>query len=99
MAGVVFDRGTETVEDEVRCEGRAELLRADGDGWRCGTCANRDRGFPCATVVEGPAFPESGCRGDEMAACGAESGGGRDASVDVFKREGNCGSIEMAPSF
>lgn len=46
VAGVVFDRGTETVEDEVRCEGRAELLRADGDGWRCGICANRDRGFP-----------------------------------------------------
>lgn len=99
VAGAVLGRGREVVDEEVRWEGRAEVLRGDGDGWRCRGCAKRDRGLPCATVVEGPAFPESGCRGVELPVWGAESGGGRVVSVDVFRREGSCGSMEMAPSF
>lgn len=99
MAGAVFGSGRDAVEEEMRCEGIAEVLKGDGDGWRCGGCAKRERGFPCAIVVEGTAFPESGCKGVELPVCRAESGGGRVVSVDVFRREGSCGSMEITPSF
>lgn len=50
-------------------------------------------------MVEGPAFPESGWRAVDGPGCSPASGGGRVVRVDVFKREGSCGSMAMAPSF
>lgn len=51
-----------------------------------------------AMVVEGPAFPDRGCRGVGPPVVVDERGGKRVLSV-LFRREGSCGSGWMAPSF
>ena len=59
----------------------------------------RVEGFPVATVVEGPALPESGCKGADMLAALVVRGGRRAERVEVLRRDGSSGSMEMAPSF
>lgn len=50
-------------------------------------------------VVLGPALPESGWRGGTMVEDPVVRGGRRPLRVEVLRREGNCGSMAMAPSF
>ena len=51
-----------------------------------------------ARVVEGPAFPERGCRGVGPPVAVDERGGRRVLRV-LLRREGSCGSGWIAPSF
>jgi len=69
-----------------------------GDGWRAEGCTRRVIGL-LAMVVEGPAFPESGCRGVEAPVVEVERGGRRVERDVLFRRDGSCGSGWMAPSF
>ena len=81
----------------------AETLSGEGEGCRLeterGGWVRRVEGFPVATVVEGPALPESGCKGVDMLAVLVVRGGRRVERVEVLRRDGSSGSMEMAPSF
>ena len=52
-----------------------------------------------AIVVEGPAFPERGCRGFGPPVVLVDRGGRRVLRVWLLRSEGSCGSGWMAPSF
>lgn len=52
-----------------------------------------------AMVVEGPAFPDRGCRGVWPLVVVDERGGSRVLRTLLLRREGSCGSGWMAPSF
>lgn len=69
-----------------------------GEGCRA-DCTSRVRGL-LAIVVEGAvALPDNGCRGVEFPVEEAEIGGRRVPREALFKSDGSCGSIEIAPSF
>lgn len=101
--GVVADRLPPTAAEVFKWAGIVETLRGEGEGcrleWDRGGCATRVEGFPVATVVDGPALPESGCKGADMPVVLVERGGRRVERVEVLRRDGSSGSIEMAPSF
>lgn len=101
--GVVAERLLPTAAEVFRWDGIVETLRGEGEGCLLeierGGCVRRVEGFPVATVVEGPALPDSGCNGAETPAVLVERGGRRVERVEVLRRDGSSGSMEMAPSF
>jgi hypothetical protein len=103
VIGVEAEMAPPAAAEVLRWEGMVETLRGEGEGCRLecarGGCVRRVDGLPVATEVEGPALPESGCRGVDAPAVLVERGGGRVERVEVLRRDGSSGSMEMAPSF
>jgi len=90
-AGLSDEEGVPVVvEGAVAVDGE-ECRDVLGLGW-----TRRARGL-LAIVVEGPALPDGGWRGVEAPVVEVEREGRR--CVLLWRREGSCGSMAMAPSF
>lgn len=67
------------------------MVRGDGCRPEVGWPTSRVMGL-LAMVVEGPAFPDKGCRTVEAPVVDADRGGRRVVRLLWLRREGSCGS-------